>query len=110
VNTSTPHQRTLRHVVRRAAVTAVAGTAITGAAFATMSVLVDQLQIEMSYGSTSGSDVGTDGALDAAETWWCTRFGVEPVAEPHWSAVAPAHIVAGCSSVASPSGRGSTGR
>lgn len=60
MNTNTRHQPTpIGHRLRRVVATATAGVAISGAAFATVAVLVDQFQLEMSYGGTSDTTVET---------------------------------------------------
>jgi hypothetical protein len=63
INTQTRRQRTTPGLVRRMLLAAAAGFVITAAAFASVAVLVDQFQLEMTYGeafdtSTSTSAVG----------------------------------------------------
>jgi hypothetical protein len=62
VKTNTRHQPSrIGHHLRRVVVTATAGVAISGAAFATVAVLVDQFQLEMSYGGSADTTVQTVG-------------------------------------------------
>jgi hypothetical protein len=63
VNTHTdtrPH-RTTPGLVRHILVSAAAGFAITAASFATVTVLLDQFQLSMTYGETSNTNVDAAG-------------------------------------------------